>query len=198
MTSLETIISTYGYPALFASSLIEGETPVIIAGFLARYGLLYFPFVVLIVFFGAFCSDQFWFHVGRHGGSAIIRRRPRWQLSFTRLQRLFRGHPRLAIFGFRFMYGFRIIAPVMLGMSGLPPLRFLVLDALGVVLWTSVMSTIGYLFGHVASLVIADVRRHQLPILLGMAAIGLAVWLIYRIRRRRLLARLANGAENSA
>ena len=194
MNSIETLVSTYGYVAVFVGGLIEGETPVVLAGFLARRGYLSFGAVVLLVLSAAFCSDQLWFHVGRHGGTAILNRRPRWKASFQRVHALFDRHPVKAVLGFRYMYGFRIIAPVVIGTSGMSALRFLLLDFVGVTIWSTVIAGVGYFFGHVASALPGDVKRHEMLILAILALAGLLVWQTYRLRRR-VLARRVSAAQ---
>ena len=48
--SIETIIAAYGYPALFVGTVLEGESILVIAGFLAHRGLLFLPWVVQLLF----------------------------------------------------------------------------------------------------------------------------------------------------
>lgn len=45
--TLESFVATYGYPALLAGALPEGETIVIIAGIMAHSGYLQLPWVMV-------------------------------------------------------------------------------------------------------------------------------------------------------
>ena len=50
MINLEILVSAYGYPALFIGTFLEGETILVIAGFLAHRGYLELPWVIVIAF----------------------------------------------------------------------------------------------------------------------------------------------------
>lgn len=54
----------------------------------------------------------------------------------------------LFVIGVRFMYGFRIIGPVLIGASRLPPSRFVPLNILGAILWATIFVMLGYFGGQ--------------------------------------------------
>ena len=49
-TMIAAFIGTYGYFAVFLGTLLEGETILIIAGFLAHQGHFHLPLVILVAF----------------------------------------------------------------------------------------------------------------------------------------------------
>ena len=57
----------------------------------------------------------------------------------------------LFVIGVRFMYGFRIIGPVLIGASRLPPSRFVPLNILGAILWATIFVMLGYFGGAIES-----------------------------------------------
>jgi len=59
--SIESMIENYGYWALLIGTFFEGETIVILAGFLAHQGYLKLHWIILISFFGSLCGDQLFF-----------------------------------------------------------------------------------------------------------------------------------------
>jgi len=63
--SLSGLIADYGYVALFAGTLLEGETVLILAGFAAHQGYLQLHWVIGIALLGGFLGDQFYFWLGR-------------------------------------------------------------------------------------------------------------------------------------
>jgi membrane protein DedA with SNARE-associated domain len=63
--------------------------------------------------------------------------------------RLIQRHPYLFVIGTRFMYGFRIIGPILIGASRLPPKIFLPLNILGAIAWALIFTTLGYVGGEV-------------------------------------------------
>src|ERR1039458_5388016 len=102
--SVETIITTYGYPAVFLATFFEGETALIIAGFLADRGYLALSWVMFFAFLGAFAGDQMYFFIGRTHGMAFLSSRPRWQERVDRIQRVLHRYQTAVMLGFRFVY----------------------------------------------------------------------------------------------
>ena len=90
--TLESFVATYGYSALLAGSLLEGETIVIIAGIMAHSGYLQLPWVIGVAFCGAFCADQFCFQVGKRRGKRFLEKRPHWELRVDKVRRFLVGY----------------------------------------------------------------------------------------------------------
>ena len=181
---LESLITTYGYPALFAGVLLEGETIVILAGFLVHQGYLQLLPVMLVAFMGAFTADQFVFQVGKRKGVKFLAGRPHWQARVDKVRRFIVQYQVIAILGYRFLYGMRTITPLVIGASGFATRRFILLNLCSTFLWGAAVSAAGYFFGHVVNLFLTDVRRYEIVALIAIVAIALAVWL-YRHRSRK-------------
>jgi membrane protein DedA with SNARE-associated domain len=104
---LERIISQFGYPALIVGLLLEGETVLVLAAFMAHRGYLNLSLVILIGFVITFASDQFFFWLGRTKGNQFLEKKPAWKPNVERARSLL-GHNTTVLFiGFRFMYGLR-------------------------------------------------------------------------------------------
>jgi membrane protein DedA with SNARE-associated domain len=52
-------------PGILVGAFLEGETLLVIAGFLAHRGYLGLPFVIAAAFAGTLAGDQLYFHIGR-------------------------------------------------------------------------------------------------------------------------------------
>ncbi|MCE5251944.1 DedA family protein [bacterium] len=180
--TLEAIVTAYGYPALFAGVFLEGETVLIIGGFMAHRGYLNLPLVIGASFLGAFLYTQLFFFLGRRGKSSFIERKPSRQLRAQKIQKLLEQYQTSTVIGFRFLYGLRTITPFIIGMSGYNPRRFMVLNALGTIPWAVIYGVVGFLFGQFLETVLADVKKYEMWIFLALAIAGFVVWLIYRIR----------------
>jgi membrane protein DedA with SNARE-associated domain len=76
MPTFESVLADYGLLAVIFLTFLEGETIVIVAGFLSHQG--YFnPYLLgLCAFTGTFCGDQLWFYLGRrHSNACRVSRR---------------------------------------------------------------------------------------------------------------------------
>lgn len=111
--------------------------------------MLRFPLVVLAVAIGGIIGDQLLYFVGRRYGVKILRRFTRYRGKIHQAQALIRRHPYLFVIGTRFMYGFRIIGPILIGTSHLKPKIFLPLNILGAFIWALIFTTLGYVGGEV-------------------------------------------------
>jgi len=187
--SLESLITAYGYPALLAGTLLEGETALTLGGFFAHRGYLYLPWVVLVGFIGTFAGPQIFFHLGRWQGDVFFARRPHWQPQMARARRLLTEHHTAVVLGFRFLYGLRSLMPFLIGMSGIAPRQFAVLNALGAIVWTVAIVCAGYAFGQVIEALLSDVARYEKWILAGLVILGVTGWIVLRGWRRRLARR---------
>ena len=184
--TLEHIVQTYGYPAILVGTFFEGETVLLIGGFLAYQGYLYLPLVMLTAFLGSFSGDQFYFIIGLKWGRAVIAKRPNWQTYISKVNRHLARHQNLIMLSFRFFYGIRIVTPFVIGLNkGIRPARFIAFNAVGASIWALAISGIGYLSGHAAKSIVPDVKGYELEILILMITVMALLWLLHRIRKGR-------------
>jgi membrane protein DedA with SNARE-associated domain len=183
--SLQTLINTYGYLALFLGALFEGETVVVIAGFSAHQGYLDLKQVVLISFLGSLLGDQFYFYVGRIKGRKFIDQRVTWKKRVARIQSVLEKHQNLLLFSFRFLYGFRTVTPFVVGVSNIKATKFTLFNGLSALMWAVMFSIAGFLFGNTIELLFAEMRSYEEEIICVIALIGILVWAIrFYIQRK--------------
>jgi len=184
--SIESMIENYGYWALLIGTFFEGETIVILAGFLAHQGYLKLHWIILISFFGSLCGDQLFFFLGRKKGTAFLSRRPKWQRKINRLQKMYTNFHTTLVLGFRFMYGLRTILPFFLGMGNIQTGRFIALNIMGALIWAICFGSGGYLFGKTLSLIIDDIKKIEFEIVLAIIVVGIVMWLrVYYLKKSR-------------
>lgn len=142
------LISQYGYWALFFGCLAEGETFTLLGGVAAHEGLLQYGWVLLIAVCGGTVGDCALFFIGRRYGSTLLQRFHRHQHAISRAEHLIHRHPVLFVIGVRFMYGLRIVGPIIIGASQLSRRRFLLLNVCSAVLWGLTFVSLGYVAGQ--------------------------------------------------
>ena len=181
---LEELIVQYGYLALFIGTFLEGETILLIAGYLAQDGFLDLPLVILSAFLGTFAGDQTFFFLGRYKGVDFLAKRPAWKRNTARAFALLTRHQVAVILGFRFLYGIRNVTPFVIGSSGLHPLRFFVLNFLGAATWAVAFGSIGYHLGTFVEVVLRDVKRYEMIGLGVLCLAALAYFLWSNLRKK--------------
>ena len=182
------LISQYGYAALVIGSVAEGETITLLGGVAAHQGLLRFWLVVVSVALGGMIGDQLLYLVGRRYGTKILRRFSRHREKIHQAQSLIRRHPYLFVIGSRFMYGFRIIGPLLIGTSRLRPKIFLPLNIVGAIVWALLFTTLGYVGGEVIGPWLHQFDQHVKRWIWLSLAIVLVValrWWFHHRRKKR-------------
>ncbi|HEY9049785.1 MAG TPA: DedA family protein [Ohtaekwangia sp.] len=184
---MEKFLEQYGYIALMIGTFLEGETSILVASSLIHHGLFEGPYTVFFGFAGSFISDWLYYTIGRLNGKYFIERRPALKEKFQPVALFFGKHKLQILFTYRFLYGFRIIIPLIIGMSRVRPLQFLLYSIISGVIWASTVSTIGYFVGKFFDLKTDAFEENILLIVLGFACFGLVIgYLVKRITSKEI------------
>src|SRR5579859_1665398 len=178
---MEELIKEFGYLALTIGTFFEGETAILTASSLIYRGLFEFPWTVLAAFSGSLISDWIYFLMGHYNGKVFIANRPKLQAKVKPVTDFFLRHKYQILFSYRFLYGFRIVIPLVIGMSGLAPARYLFYSVVTGLIWATTISTVGYWAGRLLSIEVKTFEDNLFFIMLGFATLGLIIG--YTIRR---------------
>jgi len=189
---LQNYLAVHGYWVLFIWTFLEGEAGLIFAGFLAFQGYFSVPAVMATAFAGAFCGDQFYFYLGRLKGGYLLSHSHVLVKKLRKGMKLIERYGNLVAFTSRFTYGFRIVLPIILGMTPFPAGKFLWLNLLSATSWSILFTLAGYFFGKSATLFVgAEAKRYEHYLFGILAGIVFLVWLghFYHAWHKRLSAR---------
>ena len=180
------LIDTYGYIAVALGAFLEGETVLALAGLAADRGYLDFYTVVVVAMICGFAGDQFYFFLGRRKGARILARFPDALERAHRFDDLLKRWHAPLIVMIRFMYGFRIVGPILLGMGRVPSWKFIVYNFIGAAIWAPLIAGIGYLFGEIVQSVLHDVKRIEIYLFATILAAGVLgfLWHLRRVKAR--------------
>jgi len=192
---IEQYMLVYGYWAVLFGVMLEnagvpipGETILLIAGYFAASRPDQFNIfrVMLTAATGAVIGDNIGFAIGHHYGRGFLLRVGRFFfLTPKRLEHMehyFESHGNKTILVARFITGLRVFAALLAGASKMPWRVFVVYNVAGAVLWSVVITTLGYLFGHSLPLLVKWVGRSGTILLIAAIVIGVIVW---RVRRHQ-------------
>src|SRR6266851_8539939 len=190
---IEQYMLAYGYWAVFFGVMLEnagvpvpGETILLIAGYFAATGKFHLGLVMLIAATGAVIGDNIGFAIGHHYGRSVLLRVGRFFFltpkRFAHMETYFGRHGNKTILVARFITGLRVFAALLAGASKMPWRVFFVYNVSGAVLWSVVITTLGYLFGESLPLLVKWVGRSG-TILLILAVVTAAV--AWRVRKHR-------------
>ena len=183
----------YGYWAVGAALLLEntgvpvpGETILLLASFLAySQHELQLQWIIVVATLAATIGDNLGFTLGYYGGRRLLER----YQSLFRIQKetlakgehLFARYGAVTVFFARFVFGMRIIAGPMAGVLRMSWRKFLVFNFLGALVWVTVISGAGYLFGRHWEHLEQNVKRFDLLAAVCLVLILAVLW--WRNRR---------------
>jgi membrane protein DedA with SNARE-associated domain len=176
---LKEYLELHGYWVLFIGTFLEGEAILLMAGFLAFQGYLDIMGVILTSWAGSFLGDQCYFYLGRFKGRALFKRFHSIARKFREALKLIEKYGNFVAFISRYTYGFRIVLPIILGVTNLAPRTFLWINLASALSWALVFSLGGYLFGKSASLMLKDVGKYEHYIMLALFGFIMVAWSVH-------------------
>lgn len=182
---MEAFLQTYGYWAILVGTFLEGETILVLGGLAAHMGYMNLTGVIMAAFAGSLCGDQFFFFLGRRHSSFLLNRRPSWKSKLERANQLIDRFQTPLVLGFRFLYGLRTVMPFAIGISSVPVLRFVLLNAIGAIVWAAIVAGGGYLFGNALEGILGNIRHYEKILFVMVVLVGAVVWALYLVRRDR-------------
>jgi len=179
---IQEIISQYGYLAVSAGAVIQSESILLLGGLAAHRGLLDLPLVFVCSFVGTLFGNQLCFLIGYHRGRQLLAKHPEWEKRAGKLMAGMKNHQVGLILGFRYPMGMNLLAPILLGASGVSPMRFFLLNTISAMLWVLVIVGLGYLAGQVVELVLGDIRHYE-PVIFAVGLIvAIIIWGVVQLR----------------
>ncbi len=176
---LREYLELHGYWVLCVGTFLEGETILLLAGFLAFQGYLNIYAVIGVAWLGSFCGDQCYFSLGRYQGRWLLRRFHFIARKSRYAIKMIEKYGNLVAFLSRFTYGFRIVLPIILGITTRAPRTFLMINLGSALVWAVLFSLGGYLFGKSASLFLVQAGNYEQHLILALCTVMGMVWCIH-------------------
>lgn len=155
-------LNNWGYVIVFLIVMLEcqaflgffmpGESMVMVAGFLAGQDLLDVRVLIVVVAAAAIVGDTIGYEFGRRlGRDWLWRHGEKFWLRPERLEKMdvfFTSYGGWSVLFAHFLHIGRALMPFMAGAARLPYLRFVTFNAIGCILWATLYSLVGYIFGQ--------------------------------------------------
>jgi membrane protein DedA with SNARE-associated domain len=201
-SNLDSLLATYGYLAVFVFVGVEsigvpvpGETMLVTAAIYAgTTGRLSIFWVIVASSAGAIVGDNIGYVIGRTGGYRLVKRYGRYiGLEEDRLrlgQYLFGKHGSKVVFFGRFVSVLRIFAAFLAGVNQMHWRRFLIFNAAGGIVWSTIYGVAAFLLGK-------QLLQLSGPVDFTLAVVGVAVIIVVIVFLRRNEARLQREADRA-
>ena len=186
------LLANYGYLAIFIGCLLEGETILILGGMAAHQHVLALLPVIGYASLAGMLGDQALFWTGRYFGARLLPRLHKQQASIERVTQLINQHPTVSIFSVRFLYGMRLVGPMVIGACKVSPLKFACINLFGAVVWATLFASAGYWAGEFLESLLGDLKPYRLPIVVCVIALVamVALYRHFRTKKRTALKQL--------
>ncbi len=183
---------------------LPGDSLLVVSGLMART----LPeklniFLVLIAFFaGSVIGDSTGFWTGRLMGSRLFSREDSFIFKPSRIakaNKFFEKYGVKTIILARFVPIVRTFAPIVIGASGMPYLRFLTYSIFGGLLWISSMVLAGYFLGNLVEQALGiKLKDHIEKVVIVVVLLSLLPPIIeyLKLRKEKKLAETPNISEN--
>jgi membrane protein DedA with SNARE-associated domain len=183
---MEAYIAKYGYIGIFVGTFFEGETTVLIGGIFSKLKYMDVNRVILWAFLGTFIGDCTFFTLGRLCGRGIIERYEFLRSKVPLANKIIKKHGNFIIFMIRFLVGIRAIILVLLGCTNIGLTKFVLFNAANSILWSIIITLIGYLFGNVVYVFVSDINKYQNYIIpVTLVAVTILILIYRRIIREK-------------
>jgi membrane protein DedA with SNARE-associated domain len=189
---LKEFLARYGYWAIAATLLLEnagvpvpGETVLLMASFLAySEHRLHLAYIIIVATCAATFGDNLGYWIGHKGGRPLLERYQHHLHVPTRTlkrgERLIARYGAPTIFFARFVAGLRIFAGPLAGVLRMDWKKFAIFNLLGAVVWVSVISVAGYIFGRHWPRLIHILKRADVLIAIVVVIVVLFLWRKHR------------------
>jgi membrane protein DedA with SNARE-associated domain len=179
-----TFINEHGYliyPLVLVWTFFEGETIVLVVSALAATSapFIHLPLLAICATAGTMAGDQLFYYLGRFYGTPFLASRPKLAAKAERGFELLRRGEIPFILSYRFIYGVRNVSPFVVGVGGIPPLRFFLLNLAASALWAATFTLGGYFLGKVLEQWLDQYKWHMIAAVVGL------VGLIFLLNRSR-------------
>lgn len=190
--SLEALLQDYGYFAILIGTFLEGETILLLGGVAAQLGYLELGWVIVHAFIGTLAGDQLYYFLGKRHGRRFLQKFPALHSRTEKALELLKRQGIWLILSYRFLYGLRTVASVVLGMSNVSARLFTTFNAVGALVWAITLGSVGYLFGQAFEAFAANLKRFELQLVLFLMLAVVLTWIILLYRRRYSTSRAAS------
>lgn len=132
------------YFSSFLGAALEGELSLVAAlqtsyrGYTNLYGIL------LTAFAGTLTADWFFFLNGRYNAGPFLQKRPRMQSKVEKFNRSLDPYLYGLLLFYRFIYGFRMVLPLVFGLGPVSLKKFALFSLLSTTLWLGFVSLLGH------------------------------------------------------
>lgn len=181
------LLAKYGYIVLFLWCMMEGEMALIMGGILAHSGHMDLFLAIFIAGLGGFAGDQVYFYLGRYNKKYIAKKLVKQRRKFAIAHILLKKYGWPIIFIQRYMYGFRVIIPMSIGITRYSSKKYAFINLISAWCWAAITIIPSWYLGEEILIILKHAKEYwyiAIPIVLGF--LGALLYAFKRIEDKIL------------
>ena len=175
------LLKEYGYIILFVWCIMEGEMALIMAGILAHTTHMHIALAIFVAGLGGFVGDQIYFYLGRYNKKYIAKRLHTQRRKFAVAHIMLKKYGWPIIFLQRYMYGFRVIIPLCIGLTGYDAKKYAFINLISAWCWAAITTIPAWILGKHRLVLLQKAKEHWY-VAIPVVAIFMGL-LIYTFKR---------------
>ena len=181
------LLKEYGYIILFIWCIMEGEMALIMAGILAHTTHMHIALAIFVAGLGGFVGDQIYFYLGRYNKKYIAKRLHTQRRKFAVAHIMLKKYGWPIIFLQRYMYGFRVIIPLCIGLTGYDAKKYAFINLISAWCWAAITTIPAWILGdHILVLLQKATEHWYVAIPVVAIFMGLLIYTFKRIENKIL------------
>ena len=184
----EAELQTYGYLAIIALAIIEGEAALVGAAWLANRGDIPYAYGLAAACFGSWITGEVLFYCTQYGGRGWFARKAEANPRVARVEGWVKKRGRLLVFFSRFLWGFRPWIPPACALCGMSGRTFSFFNTVGAVFWVLFFAPICWYFGQsLQAMMESESSKWDVAMVVGGTALAITagMWVRRRLSRPR-------------
>lgn len=179
---LANLISEYRYAILAPAALLTGPWAGLLSGVLLRLEVLSVVPTAIALMVGELAGDVLWYVLGARYGEWVLGNFGRHfgisEARVSAIKRVYHAYHDWIIFGSKLTAGLGV-APLIFftaGFSGVPFRRYMIVNLMGQIIWTTLLLTIGFFFGSMYVQIGTVLDRIFFAVAGAVATLCLLLW----------------------
>lgn len=148
------------YLIIFLWCILEGELALLLGGIFAHEGHVNLGLIIFVAGLGGFVGDQIYFYIGRYNKKYIQKKLKKQRRKFAVAHLLLQKFGWPIIFVQRYMYGFRTVIPMSIGITRYDAKKFAFINLLSAWVWAAITIILAWYFGEEIWAFVAWAERH--------------------------------------
>lgn len=178
-------LETYGYIILLFYSFGGGLVGIVSAGVLSAFGEMNLLLSIGIASFGNIIGSTSLVYLGRYQKQELQKYLQKHKRKVALTQLWLRKFGIALIFANKYIYGFKTILPLVVGLSKYSFSKFFLWNTIASMIWGISLGLLGFFASNLAMRLFDSLKAYSYALPLGFVILLILLWLILKIKSKK-------------